>query len=60
MTFEISSQDDWPYGPWVGLSVEHSELEPDSEMLHSVTFGWPAVLSGLKTIIESPDIFSLG
>ena len=58
VSFEISPQDDWPHGPWVGLTVVHSELEPDSEMLHSVTFGWPAVMSGLKTVIESPDVFS--
>jgi uncharacterized protein YndB with AHSA1/START domain len=57
LTFEISTQDEWPYGPWAGLRVVHSELEPDSEMHKSVAFQWPAILSGLKTIIESPDVF---
>ena len=57
VSFDISAQDDWPFGPWAGLRVAHSELEPDSEMLRSITFGWPAVLSGLKTVIESPDVF---
>ena len=60
VSFEISTQDDWPHGPWTGLRLEHSELETDSEMHRSVTFGWPAVLSGLKTVIESPDVFSGG
>ena len=60
VSFEISSQDDWPHGPWVGLRVFHSELEPNSEMLDSITFGWPAVLSGLKSILEQPEIFTSG
>jgi uncharacterized protein YndB with AHSA1/START domain len=57
VSFEMAPQDEWPYGPWTGIRVVHSELEPDSEMLRSISFGWPAVLSGLKTIIESPEIF---
>ena len=28
-------------------------LEPDSEMLESVSYGWPALMSGLKTLLES-------
>jgi len=57
VTFEISAQDDWPFGPWVALSLVHSELAPGSEMLESVSFGWPAVLSGLKSLVEAPEIF---
>jgi uncharacterized protein YndB with AHSA1/START domain len=37
----------------VRLTVTHDELEPDSEMLHSVSFGWPAVISALKTLLET-------
>jgi uncharacterized protein YndB with AHSA1/START domain len=59
VTIEISPQDEWPLGPWTGLRLEHSELEGDREMLDSVSFGWPAVLSGLKSILERPDIFEL-
>ncbi len=55
--FEVSPQGEWPHGPWVGLRIVHSELEPGSEMLKSISFGWPAVLSGLKTMIERPEIF---
>ena len=57
VSFELAAQDDWPNGPWTGLTVVHSELEPDSDMLHSITFGWPALMSGLKSVIESPEIF---
>ena len=59
VAFEISPQDEWPLGPWTGVQLVHSELEPDSEMLHSISFGWPAVLSGLKSILEKPDIFGV-
>lgn len=58
VTFELAARDEWPFGPWTGLHLVHSELVPDSEMLHSVSFGWPAVLSGLKTILESPAVFA--
>jgi hypothetical protein len=35
---------------------EHDELEPDSEMFHSVAFGWPAVISAMKTLLETGKI----
>ena len=57
VTFELTPQSDWPLGPWVGLRVEHAELENDPEMLNSISFGWPGVVSGLKSILERPDIF---
>ncbi len=37
----------------VRLTVTHEELEPDSPMLHGISTGWPAVLSGLKTLLET-------
>jgi uncharacterized protein YndB with AHSA1/START domain len=40
----------------VRLTVMHDELEPDSQMLRGITFGWPAVLSSLKTFIETGDV----
>jgi len=57
VSFEISPVEEWPHGPWQGVQLVHSELEPDSEMLHSISFGWPAIMSGLKSVIERPDIF---
>lgn len=56
VTFEISPED-WPGGPWVCLRITHADLEPDSEMFHSVSYGWPALMSGLKTLLESPQLF---
>lgn len=44
----------WPGGPWVQVRLTHSELEPGSEMHESVSWGWPAVLSGMKTLVEWP------
>jgi uncharacterized protein YndB with AHSA1/START domain len=37
----------------VRLTVMHEELEPDSDMLRGITSGWPAVLSSLKTFLET-------
>jgi len=55
--FEIEPQD-WPGGPWVGLRVRHADL--DAEMHESVSFGWPGVCSGLKTLLEAPHLFDHG
>ena len=34
------------------MTVSHTELEPDSEMLESVSDRWPGLMSGLKTMLE--------
>ena len=57
VTFELAGVDEWPHGPWTAVSLVHSELDPDGDMLPSISFGWPAVLSGLKSVLESPEIF---
>jgi uncharacterized protein YndB with AHSA1/START domain len=51
VSFELAPEE-WPGGPWVRLTVAHTELEPDSEMLRSVSYGWPGLMSGLKTMLE--------
>ncbi len=48
VTFEIEQFNDA-----VRLIVTHDELEPGSEMLRGITNGWPAVLSSLKSILET-------
>lgn len=45
-----------PLAESVRLTVTHDDLEPGSERLHAITFGWPAVLSGLKTLLETGDV----
>ena len=50
-----------PYDTMVKLVVTHDELEPDSGMLKAVSGGWPAVLSSLKSFLETGqpiDIFA--
>lgn len=46
VTYEIE-----PYANTVKLTVTHDEL--DAEMAESVSFGWPIVISGLKTLLET-------
>ena len=47
-TFELT-----PLGPDTRLKVIHSDLEPGSEMQKGIADGWPAVLSNLKTLLET-------
>ena len=35
------------------LTVTHDELEADSDMLRSISAGWPRVLSSLKSLLET-------
>ena len=37
----------------VRLTVTHSELERDPQMLAGISGGWPMVLSNLKTLLET-------
>jgi hypothetical protein len=39
----------------VKLTVIHDDFEPGSEMLKGVSEGWPAILSGLKTLLETGE-----
>jgi uncharacterized protein YndB with AHSA1/START domain/DNA-binding transcriptional ArsR family regulator len=48
VTFDIE-----PAGDQVKLTVVHDGFEPGSVVLESVAAGWPLVLSGLKTLVES-------
>lgn len=51
VSFDLAPED-WPGGPWTRVTVSHTDLEPDSEMLESVSYGWPGLMSGLKTLLE--------
>ena len=42
-----------PLGDMVRLTVVHDELEPESNMLHGISEGWPRVLSSLKSFLET-------
>jgi uncharacterized protein YndB with AHSA1/START domain/DNA-binding transcriptional ArsR family regulator len=46
-------------GSTVKLTVIHDDFEPDSEMLKGISQGWPAILSNLKTLLETGKVLSL-
>lgn len=37
----------------VKLTVIHDEFEPDSKLFKATSMGWPAILSSLKTLLET-------
>ena len=49
VSFDIEAQADG----LVRLTVAHSDLERDPQMLEGVSGGWPRVLSNLKTLLET-------
>jgi uncharacterized protein YndB with AHSA1/START domain len=53
VTYEIEES-----GETVKLTVTHDEL--DSEMFKSISFGWPLVISRLKTLIETNRVLPMG
>lgn len=50
VTFEIEE-----FGDMVKLTVVHDDFDPGSTVLDSVSEGWPAILSNLKTLLETGD-----
>ena len=48
MTFEIVE-----YDAMVRLTVTHDELEAGSGMAKGISQGWPAVLSSMKSFLET-------
>jgi uncharacterized protein YndB with AHSA1/START domain/DNA-binding transcriptional ArsR family regulator len=51
VTFDIED-----LGQSVKLTVLHDDFDPGSTVLESVSQGWPAVISSLKTLLETGDI----
>src|SRR3954454_271905 len=54
VTFEIEQVDEL-----VKLTVVHDDFEPGSIMATMVSQGWPKVLSGLKTLLETGEPLSI-
>jgi uncharacterized protein YndB with AHSA1/START domain len=48
VTFELQ-----PLESMVRLTVTHEDFEPGSDMLAGISYGWPIVLSSLKTLLET-------
>ena len=42
-----------PYGKLVKLTLTHEDFEEGSVILDGISKGWPAILSSLKTMLES-------
>jgi uncharacterized protein YndB with AHSA1/START domain/DNA-binding transcriptional ArsR family regulator len=51
VTFDIE-----PQGQKVKLTVVHDGFEPGSTVAEMVSGGWPQVLSGLKTLLETGEV----
>jgi len=47
-TFELE-----PHGKLVKLTLTHKGFTPDSKMLPAISKGWPAILSSLKSLLET-------
>lgn len=50
VTFEIED-----LGDLVKLTVVHDDFEPGSGVLEAISQGWPAILSSLKTLLETGE-----
>lgn len=50
VTFELE-----PLGEVVRLSLTHEDFEPGSRALIGIARGWPAILSSLKTLLETGE-----
>jgi uncharacterized protein YndB with AHSA1/START domain len=42
-----------PYGKLVKLTLTHEDFEAGSKLLDGISKGWPAILSSLKSLLES-------
>jgi uncharacterized protein YndB with AHSA1/START domain len=42
-----------PYGAMVRLTVTHDNFEAESEVLKGISQDWPAILSSMKTLLET-------
>lgn len=55
VTFEIEplGRNTHPQGQAVRLTVIHEEFPPDSKIFPGISEGWPAILSSLKSLLET-------
>ncbi|EIV91486.1 metalloregulator ArsR/SmtB family transcription factor [Frankia sp. QA3] len=49
-----------PVGRTVKLTVVHTDFDPGSTVLESISGGWPAILSNLKTLLETGQTLPAG
>ena len=48
-----------PYGTLTKLTLIHDDFAPDSLTLGAISKGWPAILAGLKSLLETGNALSI-
>ena len=48
-----------PFGKLVKLTLTHEGFAPDSVVLNGISKGWPAIMSSLKSMLESGTALSV-
>ncbi|MBO4226999.1 SRPBCC family protein [Bradyrhizobium neotropicale] len=48
-----------PHGDLVKLTVTHEGFAKGSKLLDGISKGWPAILSGLKTLLETGTVIAI-
>ena len=48
-----------PYGKLVKLTLTHDDFVPESVILDGISKGWPAILSGLKSMLETGQALAI-
>jgi hypothetical protein len=48
-----------PHGKIVKLTVTHEGFIAGSKLLGAVSKGWPAILSGLKSLLETGKVLAI-
>lgn len=62
VTFKVErlGEGTWPQGDGVQLTVTHDEFPEASKVREGVSNGWPAILSSLKSLLETGRSLELG
>jgi uncharacterized protein YndB with AHSA1/START domain len=48
-----------PHGALVKLTLTHENFAPASKLLDGISKGWPAILSNLKSLLETGDALTI-
>jgi uncharacterized protein YndB with AHSA1/START domain len=48
-----------PHGALVKLTLTHERFAPGSKLLDGISKGWPAILSNLKSLLETGDALTI-
>jgi Activator of Hsp90 ATPase homolog 1-like protein len=48
-----------PYGKLVKLTLTHEGFAEGSKLLDGISKGWPAIMSGLKSLLETGNALAI-